>query len=553
MPRHLVTSALPCTDGGMHLGNLVGSMLPADVYSRFLRARGEPVLFVCASGEHGTPSELAAAAVGLDIAEYCDQRHQAQVELAAGFGISCDVFGRSSSPQNRQQTQYFARRLEEEGYVEARSARQVFSPADGRPLADHRIVGTCPHCEYDGARGDQCEDCGQLLDATELIDPRSAVSGSEDLQVHEGRHLFLLRSKLVGELRAWLESKSDWPAPARSIGLEWLDAGLDDRSITRDLSWGVPVDRSDFEGDVYYMWFDAPIAYIGATREWADAHGEPDAWRQWWCASEDVRYAQFTTKESLLFHTVWFPCILMGTREAWKLVDALKAFDRLTYYGERLSAGHGVGVFMDQALDLLPADCWRYYLMANAPEGGEVSFAWEALAAAVNGDLVDGFGAFVDRALGFAQRGFGGAVPSGGIAGDDEAALAAAVDARIAELTARISAFEFREAVAVLRAAWSCGSAYLDSKPPPAALTLEEAALMARTCVNLVALLARLSTPLIPFTAERVFDALRLSEEQRLWPTRFDADALGAGHGFSLPIGLFHRIEDGEVKRWREV
>jgi methionyl-tRNA synthetase len=553
MPRHLVTSALPHADGVKHLGNLVGSMLPADVYSRFLRARGEQVLFVCATNDHGASAELAAADAGIEVADYCTQQHEAQARLAEEFGLSFDVFGRSSSPQNRQQTQYFARRLDEEGYLEARSTRQMFSPTDGCLLFDRCIIGTCPHCDYDHAHGDQCEECGRLLDPTELIEPRSAISGSRELELRESRHLFLLQSKLVGELRAWLESKSDWSLLSPSVGAKWLDEGVEDRSITRDLSWGIPVDWSDFEGKVYCTWFDAPIAYIGATREWADARGDPDAWREWWCATEDVRYVQFIAKENVPFHMVGFPCSIIGSRESWKSADLLKAFEWLTYYGDRFSTARGVGVFMDQAIDLLAPDYWRYYLMANSPEKDQASFSWEAFAAAVNEDLAGTFDDFVNRSLGFARRYFGDTVPGGGAAGAEEARLVAEVDAHIDELTARMLALEFRKAVAELRAAWSRGNAYFARKQPWLAVKSDpkDAALTVRTCINLIALFARLSSPLMPFTAERLLEALGVPGKGRGWPLRFDAEALGGGHEFSLPPALFRRIDEVDIGRWR--
>jgi methionyl-tRNA synthetase len=528
-------------------------MLPADVYSRFLRARGERVLFVCATDEHGPRVELAAAEAGIEVADYCARQYEVQARLAEGFGLSLDVLGRSSSPQNRQQTQYFVRRLDEEGYIEARSIPQMFSPADGRLLPDRYVVGTCPHCDYERACGEECEGCGHLLEPTELVAPRSAISGSRELEVRESRHLFLLQSKLVGELRAWLESKSEWSALARSIGAEWLDEGLDDRSISRDLSWGTPVDWSGFEGKVYDTRFDAPIAYIGATREWADARGEPGAWREWWCATEDVRYVQFMAKDNVPFHAVGFPCAIIGSRESWKSVDFLKAFDRLTYYSSKFSTGQGAGVSMDQALDLLAPDYWRYYLMANVPETGETSFSWEAFAAAVNRDLADTFGDFVRRSLEFAQRHFGDAVPGGGTNGGEEARLATEIDAHIGELTVRLAALEFRKAVSELGAAWSRGNVYFDRKQPWLAVEADpdEAALTVRTCVNLIALLARLSSPLMPFTAEHVLGALRVPEEGRGWPARFDSEALGGGHRFSLPPVLFRRIDGTDIEHWR--
>lgn len=554
MTRQLITSALPYINGVKHLGNLVGSMLPADVYARFLRARGEEVLFVCATDEHGTPAELAAAEAGLEVAEYCRRQHEVQARLAEEFGLSFDVFGRSSSRQNSEQTQYFAQRLDEEGFLEARSMRQMFSPADNRFLPDRYIVGSCPHCGYERARGDQCEDCGHLLDPTDLIDARSAISGSHDLEVKDSRHLFLLQSKLAGRLRDWLNEGDDWPALARSIGLKWLDEGLQDRSITRDLSWGVPVERPGFEGKVYYVWFDAPIAYISATREWADARGAPDSWRDWWCASEDVRYVQFMAKDNVPFHTVGFPCTIIGSGDNWKLVDLLKAFNWLTYYGGKFSTSQGVGVFMDQALELLPADYWRYYLMSNAPETDDTSFSWETFAVAVNKDLADTFGNFVNRSLTFAQRHFGAEVPAGGEPGPAEVELQRDLERLVGLYDERMRAIEFRKACAELRALWSRGNAYFDHKKPWIAIreNRNDAALTVRVCVNLVSLFARLSAPTLPFTAQTILNALDVSEEGRRWPSGFSVEELPPGHRFSVPAVLFRKISASDLEQWRE-
>lgn len=554
MTRTLITSALPYINGVKHLGNLVGSMLPADVYARFLRLRGAEVLYICATDEHGTPAELAAAEAGMPVADFCREQWQIQAELGAQFGLSFDFFGRSSSPQNRELTQHFGRVLDEHGLIEERTTQQMYSVADGRFLPDRYIIGTCPHCGYPRARGDQCENCGRLLDPTQLIEPRSAVSGSTELEVRESRHLFLLQSKLVPELRAWLESKTDWPVLSRSIGLKWLDEGLGDRSITRDLSWGVPVDRPGFEGKVYYVWFDAPIEYIAATREWADAGGQPDAWRSWWYQADDVRYVQFMAKDNVPFHTIGFPCTIIGSREPWKLVDHLKSFNWLTYYGGKFSTSQGVGVFMDAALEILPPDVWRYYLIANAPESDDSSFTWETLAVSVNKDLADTFGNFVNRALTFTERRFDGVVPGGGMPGPEEERLRADIDEGIAALTARLSEMEFRKAAAELRALWARGNEYFDRKQPWAQIKTDrdDAALTLRTCINLIALFARLSAPVMPFTSERLLDALGVAADARGWPEAFDVAALADGHGVTVPGVLFAKLTDDDVAAWRE-
>src|SRR3954462_15335136 len=284
--RVLITSALPYINGVKHLGNLVGSMLTADVFARYQRARGVETLFVCATDEHGSTTELAAMEAGQDVVTFCAEQHAAQAVVCARFGLSWDHFGRSSNRPNHELTQHFARQLWKNGHLELRTTKQVYSKTDKRFLSDRYVIGTCPHCGYPSARGDQCENCTRVLDPADLIDPRSAVSGSTEIEIRGSKHLFLRQSLFAGKLRAWIEGKRDrWPLLVTSIALKWLDEGLQDRGITRDLEWGVPVnafewgpnpegqtpDIEGLAGKVFYVWFDAPIEYIAATWEWADA------------------------------------------------------------------------------------------------------------------------------------------------------------------------------------------------------------------------------------------------------------------------------------------
>ncbi|HOP20773.1 MAG TPA: class I tRNA ligase family protein, partial [Amphiplicatus sp.] len=285
MSRILITSALPYINGIKHLGNLVGSMLPADVYARFKRAQGEEVLFICATDEHGTPAELAAREAGQTVEQYCEEQHEIQKKAGAEFGLSFDHFGRSSGPENERFTQHFAWALEDKGLIEERTDKQIYSIDDQRFLPDRYVEGTCPNCGYEKARGDQCDNCGTLLDPTELKNPYSAISGSKNLEVRETKHLYLLQSKLQQRIADWVAAKEGWPSLTKAIANKWIKEGLQDRSITRDLYWGVPVEkngvpRPGFETKVFYVWFDAPIEYIGATEEWANAGAGRD-WRQW--------------------------------------------------------------------------------------------------------------------------------------------------------------------------------------------------------------------------------------------------------------------------------
>ncbi|MGB5173487.1 MAG: methionine--tRNA ligase [Thermoanaerobaculia bacterium] len=547
MARILVTSALPYINGVKHLGNLVGSMLPADVYARFERQRGNDVLYVCATDEHGTPAELAALEDGLEVAEYCRQQHEIQADIYRRFDLSFDYFGRSSSVENRELTQHFCRQLDEQGLIEERTTKQVYSAADRRYLPDRYIIGTCPHCAYEAARGDQCENCTRVLDPTDLIEPRSAVSDSTELEVRETRHLFLLQSQLAGRLAEWLDEQSDWPILVTSIAKKWLKEGLHDRGITRDLSWGVPVDREGFEDKVFYVWFDAPIEYIAATREWANQEPEVRDWRSWWYEADDVRYVQFMAKDNIPFHTISFPGTILGSGEPWKLVNFIKGFNWLTYYGGKFSTSRKRGVFMDRALEKLPADYWRYWLIANAPESDDTDFTFEFFTSGVNKDLADTFGNFVNRCWKFAQSRFDGVVPEGGESGEAEQQLARDLDAKMAEYTSHMEEMQYRKALSDLRAMWVLGHEYLTHAAPWKVIKEDpdQAAMIVRTGMQLIRLFAVLSWPVIPSTSLRVLEALGETDEIPAWPSGSAADdlqALTAG----TPLGdlgiLFRKI-----------
>ncbi|GAA0487440.1 methionine--tRNA ligase [Streptomyces stramineus] len=563
MARHLITSALPYINGIKHLGNMVGSMLPADVYARYLRQTGRETLYICATDEHGTPAELAAKEAGLPVSEFCAQQHAAQKAVYDGFHLSFDYFGRSSSAENIEITQHFARKLKENGFIEERAIRQVFSIADDRFLPDRYIVGTCPHCGYDKARGDQCENCTRVLDPTDLIDARSAISGSSDLEVRETKHLFLLQSKLAGEVEAWIdEHGGDWPVLASSIARKWLTEGLHDRAITRDLDWGVPVPADTWpelaaEGKVFYVWFDAPVEYIGATKEWAAQDAADRDWKSWWYEADDVRYTQFMAKDNVPFHTVMFPATELGTREPWKKVDYVKAFNWLTYYGGKFSTSQKRGIFTDAALELLPADYWRYFLMANAPESDDTSFTWEVFSASVNKDLADTLGNFVNRVLSFSRKRFGDDVPAGSEAGEAETNLGREIAELLAEYERHMEDLQFRKAGQALRALWSAGNSYLETKAPWLEIKTnpEGAALTLRTAMNLIHLYAVVSEPFIPASAAAMRSAFALPEDTATWVTSDEAKSLSfipAGTPFTVPPVLFAKITEEDLDSYRE-
>ena len=564
MARHLITSAIPYINGIKHLGNLVGSQLPADLYARYQRAKGNEVLFLCATDEHGTPAELAAAKAGEPVAEYCARMHKVQAEIAKEFLLSFDHFGRSSSPQNHALTQHFAGKLADAGLIREVSEKQVYSIADRRFLPDRYIEGTCPNCGYEKARGDQCENCTKQLDPTDLINPRSAISGSTDLEVRETKHLYLRQSALKDELDAWIDSKTDWPVLTTSIAKKWLHdgEGLRDRGITRDLQWGVPVKRGHeawpgMEGKVFYVWFDAPIEYIACAAEWAEANGLEDAeWERWWRTdkgAQDVRYTQFMGKDNVPFHTLSFPATILGSGEPWKMVDHLKSFNYLNYDGGQFSTSQGRGIFMDQALAILPADYWRWWLLSHAPESSDSEFTWENFQATVNKDLADVLGNFVSRITKFCNAKFGDHVPEGGDHGDAERVLIADTAQRLTRYEEFMEAMEVRKAAQELRAIWASGNEYLQATAPWSTFKSDPqtAAMQTRLGLNLAALYAVLSTPFIPDASSRILNHLGMKDAK--WPvdlTQFLA-TLAPGHHFEIPPVLFAKITDEDREGWQ--
>lgn len=563
MARHLITSAIPYINGIKHLGNLVGSQLPADLYARYLRARGHEVLFLCATDEHGTPAELAAAKAGKPVADYCAEMWEVQAKLAEGFRLSFDHFGRSSSDQNRKLTQHFAKVLDEQGLIREVSETQMYSKADGRFLPDRYIEGTCPNCGFDSARGDQCDNCTKQLDPVDLINPHSTISGSTDLEMRETKHLYLRQSAMKDQIEKWIDTRVGWPVLTTSIAKKWLNDGdgLQDRGITRDLDWGVPVQKGDdpwpgMEGKVFYVWFDAPIEYIACSQEWVDA-GKGDDWARWWRndkGADDVRYTQFMGKDNVPFHTLSFPVTILGSGEPWKLVDYIKSFNYLNYDGGQFSTSRGRGVFMDQALDILPADYWRWWLLSHVPETSDSEFTWESFQSGVNKDLADVLGNFASRVTKFCRSKFSEAVPEGGTPGEAEAKLIADLTAKVREYETHMEAVEIRKAAAALRAAWVLGNEYLQEVAPWSTFKTdpEQAAMQIRLALNLIRLYAVISAPFIPDASAELLTAMHANDAE--WPDDVEAalTALPAGHAFDVPEVTFRKITDTEREEWQE-
>lgn len=555
MSKILVTSALPYINGVPHLGHMVGCLLPSDVYARYMRMLGHEVLYVAGTDEHGTTSEVGAIKEGMDIKEYCDMYHKRHVQTYQDFNLSFDSFGRTSSEQNKELTYHIFEQLDKNGYIEERSIKQVFSIDDNMFLADRYITGTCPHCGYEKARGDQCENCTKVLEPTDLINAKSTISGGSNLEVRETKHLFICLPKLEQRLNDWIKTKEPfWPDIAYSIAQKWLKEGLFERCITRDLKWGFHVNKAGYEDKVFYVWFDAPIGYIGITKEWADKDPENRDWKSWWLNAKDVRHVEFMGKDNVPYHTITFPATLLGTGENWTQVDYLKGMSYLTFEGGKFSKSEKRGIFAEDAVKEFPADYWRYWLMSNAPESSDSSFSFDAFAGVINKDLNGVLGNFVSRVLKMTASKIGEEVPAGGEMTSVEQDLIVNLQEKVNNYFKYFDELEFRKAFGELRAIWVEGNNYISVTEPWVVIkdNPERAACILRVCINLIRIFAILSMPLMPTTAETMLNKVGINSKDvnnlKGFSVKDEIAILKAGHKFNVGDALFDRISPEQVE-----
>ena len=553
MTKQLITSALLYVNGLPHLGHLVGCLLPADVYARYLRSQGEDVLFIGGTDEHGTVAEVGATKENMDVADYCKKYHDIHREMYRGFNLSLDYCGRTSSEQNKEITYRIFEALDKNGLIEEKTTKQVYSPDDGRYLPDSYVIGTCPHCGYEKAKGDQCENCTKILDPTDLINPKSVLSGSSNLEIRETRHLFLQLPKMEEELNQWIETKRGiWPDIAYSIAKKWLKEGLQERGITRDLKWGFSVPKEGFENKVFYVWFDAPIGYIGITKQWSDEKPTERNWADWWLKPEEVRYTEFMGKDNIPYHTISFPATLKGTGESWKTVDFLKGMNYLNFAGGKFSKSAHRGIFLDDAIKEFPADYWRYWLIANAPESDDTNFSFEQFAAVINKDLNDVLGNFINRVLKMTEKNFGNQVPAIGSLTENETELYQTLDNLIADYRRYMDGLEFRKAMGALREIWVSGNNYIAKTEPWKVVKTDQAygATILGTALNMIRLFANLAAPVMPESAEKML-ALIGEEPKAQWPTdkmEVYLKQIPAGRAFTPSDPLFQKIAPERVE-----
>jgi methionyl-tRNA synthetase len=541
--KYLITSALPYVNNQLHIGHLIGCLLPSDVYARFCRAMGRDVLYIGGSDEHGTPSEVGALKENMPVEEYVDKYRAKHLDAVRDFNLSFDLYGRTHTKLHEKLIHELFERLDSLDMVYEKSSMQPYSVNEKKFLADRYVIGTCPRCGHERAYGNECDKCGATLDPDQLINPHSATDPNSPVEMRETKHLYFRLSAMQDKLRAWVNSRKGWPKTAVAIANKWLDEGLRDNPITRDLKWGIPVNKPGFEDKVFYVWFDAPWGYVSISQAATDDRAS------WW-KNPDCKYTQFMAKDNISFHSVFFPSQELAMDDNWKTVDVLKGQNFLNFNGAKISKSMGNGIFLDQALSIAPADTWRYALLASAPETDDTDFTVSRFAEIVNKDLNGMLGNFVSRVTKLSAKNFGTRVPTD-IKYDTD--LANRINAKLDELTNALEACEFRAAIFALRGLFAIGNEYMTETAPWALVKdgkMDDAADVLNECFQLIDLYARVSQPFMPDTAKKMQNIFATTHDLS-WPTSFER-RVADGEEFNVPENLFERIDDETVAEINE-
>ncbi|MFP4448853.1 MAG: methionine--tRNA ligase [Bacteroidota bacterium] len=546
--RYLITAALPYANGPLHIGHIAGAYLPADIYVRYLRLKGKEVAFICGSDEHGVPITLRARKEGVSPQEIVDKFHQINKEGFQQLGIEFDIYHRTSDDLHHKTASDFFLNLYEKGEFIEKEEEQFYDEKEKQYLADRYIIGTCPKCNYENAYGDQCEQCGASLSPKELINPKSVLSGNEPVR-KKTKHWYLPLDKYQEEwLEKWIDShKNDWKANVYGQCKSWLTQGLQPRAVTRDLEWGVPVPLKDAEGKVLYVWFDAPIGYISATKAWAEEKGKD--WELFW-KDKETRLIHFIGKDNIVFHCLIFPSMLKAHGE-YILPDNVPANEFLNLEGQKLSTSRNWAVWVNEFIKDFPGkvDVLRYSLSANFPEQKDNDFTWKDFQSRNNNELVAVMGNFVNRALVLTKKYFDKKVPEcGALTEYDKEILEKAAQIKL-DLENRIENFKFREAVKIAMDMARLGNKYLaDTEPwnlydsdPQRVETIMNISL------QITASIAIVIEPFLPFTAEKLRDFLNIGKLN--WDLAGQPEILKPGHEIKKPKHLFQKIEDSEVEK----
>ena len=537
----LVAVGWPYASGSRHLGHLAGAYLPADIFARYHRIAGDNVLMVSGSDVHGTPITVRADQEGVTPQEIVDRYHAEFVAAWEALAIQWELFTTTGTANHHEVTQDVFLRLHEKGYIDRRTSEQFYDPEAKRFLSDRYIEGTCPHCGYGEARGDQCENCGRTLDPIDLINPRSKLSGATP-EIRETEHFYLRLSDFSEQLKQWLNSRKGWRKHVLNFSLGWIEEGLHDRAITRDIDWGIDIPVEGLgDGKKIYVWFDAVIGYLSAAKEWAQLHGTSDAWRTWW-ENPDAEHYYFIGKDNVPFHAIIWVAMLMGYG-GLELPTDIPANHFVTFKGGKASASRGIGLTIGEALELYEPDALRYALAANLPEQNDTELSEEEIVRRINGELVATWGNLVNRVLSLTVSTFDGVVPPVGRLEEADTALLAGLDEALAEVARRIEAVELR---AGLRAAMDAAqevNAYLNTTAPwkTAKTDLDRTATTLKVALDAINGLKVAFSPYLPTTCERLHTLLGLSGSLR--DAGWTRQELPAGTNLAPVVPLFKKID----------
>lgn len=542
--RTLVTSALPYANGPIHLGHLAGAYLPADLYTRFRRLKGDDILHICGSDEHGVPITIAAEKEGVSPQEIVNRYHKANKEVFERFGIDFDYYGRTSSETHRETSQEIFLNLYRQGLFSKKSQEQLYDEKAGMFLPDRYVKGTCPVCGHPEAFGDQCEKCGSSLSPTDLIDPVSAITGNKPV-IRETEHWFIPLGDFQEKLEKWIDSRKNWKPNVTGQCKSWLDTGLGDRAVTRDLTWGVPVPLPDAEGKVLYVWFDAPIGYISATKEWAVKQGDPDLWKTWW-QDEDTSLIHFIGKDNIVFHCIMFPATLMQHGD-YVLPENVPANEFLNLEGRKLSTSKGWAVWLHEYLDYFEPDLLRYALGTTLPETKDSDFSWKDFQNRVNNELADILGNFVFRTSSFTERFFNGSVPTLENPTETDVNALDNIDRQKQKIEDAYISFKFREAIAETMNLARIGNRYFTETEPWKTRKDNPRACgnTVHVCTQICAALSVLFHPVLPAKMTQLRKQLGVPETAA-W-NHVTKEMIPAGQLIQQGEILFEKIEDERV------
>lgn len=545
MKKVLITSALPYANGPLHFGHIAGAYLPADVYARFERLKGNQVLYICGSDEYGAAIALSAELSKRSPQEHVDCYHKVLKDFFDSLHIQFDHYARTTCTEHAPLVQQFFLDLLQNGYIEEKETDQLYSETDNQFLADRYVTGICPRCSFEEARGDECQKCGASYEATDLKHPRSKQTGAP-LVLKRTRHWFLLFDKFKDKLEPFLASRP-WKANVTHFAASYLE-DIRPRAITRDLSWGVPVPLEKAKDKVFYVWFDAPIGYISATQQWANHSGKPDAWKEFWCDPQ-TKYVQFMGKDNIPFHALFFPAMLMGQNEPYKIVDDVVANEFYNLEGKKFSKSDGWTIDLGDFFQRYHADQIRYAIAANAPETGDSEFTWKDFQTRCNSDLLGKFGNLANRVLVFIQNQCGGTIPQKHALEDADLRFLNEISRISSEIEEAYASYRVRRASQLLMELAQAGNAYFDLKTPWKMAKTESGRPVMETtltlCLECLKTLALMALPIIPETAQKLWKLLGFSTE--LSKQRWDEVLkmpMEAGRNLPKPIILFQKIED---------